>query len=317
MHSYTSLTVFQPYLHESRHKHAMRRPRGPGGRFLTADEIAAQKAAQQLEAGPSTSSSHNGDDDDAEQADGDLDKDLDMTLDSPLEPKPYPPIQPQQPENQREQARPAVSQLPLQPRPQPSQAIQLQSQQQQHLRPQVQSQSHSSQVQSPYNHHLSLGHNTNPINLMNVGFHHNLSHPATPVPLSPHPGMSDALQPPDHVHHDHSRHDHTRNLASSSSSGMASHMHQDTSSAQPVASSAQPASSSINLRAPYAAMQMHHVPHPHAHARHHHSYVNNVERLYTEEGNVINLPPDSLKSEMQSRADDMMHYGNGAGSSRR
>lgn len=44
----------KPYLHESRHNHAMRRPRGPGGRFLTADEVAAMEKEKNGENGEAT-----------------------------------------------------------------------------------------------------------------------------------------------------------------------------------------------------------------------------------------------------------------------
>ncbi|GBE81248.1 predicted protein [Sparassis crispa] len=373
----------QPYLHESRHKHAMRRPRGPGGRFLTAEEIAAQKNLQ-ADAGPSNSTSPDADDEDAIDVDRDIDRDVDMSVDSPIEPPKPPTFQIQQLEEQRvqpklqaleeqdhsEKPRPPPASQPsiqpsIQPRPQrprqpspsyiqpqaqmqaqqqlqaqsqmqaqhqlqahaqmrvqhpiqpqapqmirqhsqtriqmqpqtqmqppasahsqtqqtirrPSLTLQQQQQQlpqhsplvhsQAQLQPQQQQQSQpmrSPTYEHPHQHqHMGMLHGTSPTNLMNVNANVGYHHPLSPAPVSPVPQDG-------HRAHEHSRH-------------LGSHLQQVSSVQQMQDSpsqttSPQMTSPQISLRAPYAAMQMHHVPHPHAHARHHHSLVGRGEQVY-------------------------------------
>lgn len=225
----------------------MRRPRGPGGRFLTSEEIAAQKN-NQPPTGPSASTSQDGDDEDeVEMVDRELDQDTEMILASPVD---HPMMDTQAPLEA-----PLSAQQPFaQPRP---------------------------RIQIPAGQ----------------------AHPATPAAMSPHANMADGRQAPDrqsdYATHAHGRHGHGSNHAHDHG------RHGQVTVGVNHGSSASP-STPNGMRIPYAAMQMHHVPHPHAHARHHHTYVNRTEQLYptaqAQAQGTTPPPPDvSPRSRYQAR----------------
>ncbi len=125
----------------------MRRPRGPGGRFLTAEEIAAQKAAA-----PEAEVARDDDDDPAP---------------SPVSPDlPRPVVS--QPPAQSQPPAPVPTLAPAPPPPPP--------QQQQRQQQQLQQQSVTQ---------LQAGHRATPVNLVNIPYHHKIQSQQSQLPSLP------------------------------------------------------------------------------------------------------------------------------------
>ena len=179
----------------------MRRPRGPGGRFLTADEIAAQKAAQNNE--PSSSTSHPTYADDADES-------------TPVK---------------------ALSADGESFVPQSTEPLAI--------------------IGLDYRSSL-------PINQTN-----SVSQPAR------------APQPSQQLHMA------SKTPISNGLYGEPPHGHKGTTNPAP-----------ITLTAPYPPLQMHHVPHPHAHARHHHSRLD-----------AFMYPDNVASEEIQRRTEEILQFG--------
>ncbi|PPQ89553.1 hypothetical protein CVT25_012225 [Psilocybe cyanescens] len=276
----------KPYLHESRHKHAMRRPRGPGGRFLTAEEIAAQKLTAQDD-GPSNVD-HDMDDDNL-QLSPDPDPEpspiaspappssfiqaqpMNVTMDyhrnhlhslSAATPPPPPPpqkqaqIYPQQPHHQNHHHRQQQQQSHHQQQQQQQQQ-QHQQQPQQHQQPPQQQQQQPQQQLQQQQHQQQHQHQ------------------------QPQQSQPQSQPPPQPQHHHHHGGHHSHNPSTKGTMN----------------------SAPITLSSPYpaAAVQMHHVPHPHAHARHHHS--NYAYQMYAQESITQTSTLD-----MQRRTEEMIQF---------
>lgn len=297
----------------------MRRPRGPGGRFLTSEEIAAQKAALPADAGPSAPASHDGDEDDAEQMDQEGDGDTDMTIASPLDGQSQSSLMMAAQREHDVQRIGSTHQPPLQPRPQVQISIQTS-----HLlpaqpmtSPQASSPRRQQVAQQNIDHPMPLGQ----AELLTKYRAATQSHPPTPVPASPHSSLPDAMQQQpqaleqthghgehSHIHahqrHHHHGHDHRRTTASVNQTDMQPNIVMNGS---PGAIPALP-TNTMSMRTSYATMQMHHVPHPHAHARHHHLFSTRTQQLYSNPGMSVEMKPCLIAFSHKLSAGTGLHF---------
>jgi len=222
----------------------MRRPRGPGGRFLTAEEIATQKLSQQGASGPN---------EDANDEEGGDHTAL-MSVDKQEEE--HPPsllVDSGETRVREEQPLPSMSHQQLQP-------------QLMHNR-------------DPYGRVLPA-HETSPVALASTSYHSLTHNNSSPPSLSPQLAHSY----PDNRASSSGRISAAVTAQSPSLptnpqptvqlSGQA-HLSQHV----PKGASSAP----VTLRPPYPPTQMHHVPHPHAHTRLRHSHLNFTEGLYSGE----------------------------------